>query len=353
MHRRTGFTLVELMVAMALTIFIMTILTQAFVLSIDTFVGLKGIGDMQDNLRAARNVIQFDLAQNHFEGARRASDPSIATQLPTSGFFRVFPGASSQLEGTDLDGMSSSRSVNTGASYVLQFTSRLKGNQQQSFYTAPVLDRTGTFFNLQTFYTMNPATTPGVDADVTLRSPPGGPFYRSQWAEIVYFLGNGALQQPYAPVGTTEEPLNPNGAGLPLYGLYRAQYVAVTDNTALNNAAYPVANQYPDFMNIACGPQTVNGKAQLYFYGPHDMAKAGGATRTFNPLAPVFGSASLVVPNVLSFQVQGIGSGSTVPADVIYDSASGTGPMLGVSITIRVWDNKTRQTRQMTIMQDL
>lgn len=49
-----GFTLIELMVAMALTLFIMTILSQAFTLAIDTFSALKGIGDMQVNLGARR-----------------------------------------------------------------------------------------------------------------------------------------------------------------------------------------------------------------------------------------------------------------------------------------------------------
>src|SRR5260221_9348597 len=105
--QRKGFTLVELMVAMALTIFVMVILTQAFVVSIDLFSGLKGIGDMQENLRAGTNTMRFDLGQNHFEGMRRTSDPGFSA--PREGFLRVYQQAISTAEGVDADGMPSSR----------------------------------------------------------------------------------------------------------------------------------------------------------------------------------------------------------------------------------------------------
>ena len=49
---RTGFTMVELMVAMALSLFLMAILSEAFAVSMDTFRGMRAIGDMQDSLEA-------------------------------------------------------------------------------------------------------------------------------------------------------------------------------------------------------------------------------------------------------------------------------------------------------------
>src|SRR5688572_22782402 len=49
---RGGFTLIELMVALALTLLIMVILSQAFILSLETFSRMKGIGDMQTSMRA-------------------------------------------------------------------------------------------------------------------------------------------------------------------------------------------------------------------------------------------------------------------------------------------------------------
>ncbi len=348
---RSAFTLVELMVAMALTIFVMTILTQAFVISIDTFVGLKAIGDMQDNLRSAASTIRYDLVQDHFEGKRRVSDNSMIATPPVQGFFKVMPGSGQFIEGVDGDNVNSTRAKNND--YVLWFFSRLKGNQQQSFYTTQVGDPT--FFNAQTFYNMNPVVLPGVDADATLRYPPAsptGPFlYRSQCAEIVYFLGNpqtGAI----LPVGTTETPVDPSGTGMPLFNLYRAQYVAVTDSTQLNAAGYPAAN-LGNFPGIAC---VVNGNnpPTLTFLTAEDMASG---TRTWTANNP-FRNASLVVPNVLSFQVQCVTAAANVvaasgPVDLNYDSATTRTAFLGVWINLRVWDNKTRQTRQMTILQDL
>ena len=357
MRNRGGFTLVEMMVAMALTIFVMVILTEAFVLSIDTFVGLKGIGDMQENLRAGANVLRADLQQYHLEGARRVSDPTLPTAPPREGFFVIFQGAASTSEGVDGDNMPSSRAT----THVLQFTSRLKGNQQQSFYTTALQDVSApltSFFQTRTFYNMDPTTAPGVDADATLRVPANGPFYRSQWAEIVYFLGNpniGAFQ----PIGSSESAFNPNVPGTLLFGLYRAQYVAATDTTKLNANAYP-AKFLSNFLSpaasgnfgVACG---INGSA-IQFYSPQDLASG---TRTVSPSSPTFNAASLVVPNVISFQVRAITSASTAPQDLsstfpaTYDTASASAPLQGVAITLRVWDVKTRQSRQLTIMQDL
>src|SRR5262245_29335828 len=72
---RTAFTLVEMLIAMALTIFVMVILSQCFILGLETFSCLKEIGDMQEELRSAANLLRADLSQDHFEGKRRLSDP--------------------------------------------------------------------------------------------------------------------------------------------------------------------------------------------------------------------------------------------------------------------------------------
>jgi prepilin-type N-terminal cleavage/methylation domain-containing protein len=367
MRTRKGFTLVELMVAMALTIFLMLILTQAFVLSIDTFVGLKGVGDMQENLRAGANALRFDLQQAHLEGDRRPSDPSLAGQPPREGFFRIYqnggvnnfpvaPGTNSTIEGSDLNpnGPYSYYASN----HILHFASRLKGNQRQSFYSTSVGDPN--FFQVQSLYGINPAANAAnaqLAADATMS---GGTTFNSQWAEIAYFL----IVQ-----GTTEEPLNPTGAGQALYGLYRAQFLVVTDSTNLNiNPAYTgLANAAltlsSNFGGVACNVAGTN----IVFFTPNDLAKnpsvIPGQWRTFNPAtAPTTQAglqssrawlASLVVPNVVSFLVQGISSTGATPQDGNYDSANSPPVLQGVNITLRVWDNKTRQTRQLSIMQDL
>jgi hypothetical protein len=69
---------------------------------------------------------------------------------------------------------------------------------------------------------------------------------------------------------------------------------------------------------------------------------------------------TLVLPNVISFHVQVMPVGANVFGDVsLYDTTrfgSGgyyTSGLKAIQITMRVWDHKTRQTRQMTIIQDL
>src|ERR1700736_5021158 len=92
--RRSGFTLVEMMVAMTLTIFVMVILSQCFVQGLETFSGLKAIGDMQEELRTATTLLRSDLSMDHFEGKRRLSDPvsSFKKEKIREGFFAIGPG---------------------------------------------------------------------------------------------------------------------------------------------------------------------------------------------------------------------------------------------------------------------
>jgi hypothetical protein len=265
---------------------------------------------------------------------------------------RVYQQAPSTSEGADSDNMPSARAnPPLNNANVLHMACRLKGNQQQSFYSTQVTDGSGIFFPAQIFYNLNQAAA----GDATLTQypvPPTTPgFFRSQWAEVAYFL---------VQTGTTEEPLNPNSTtGTQLFGLYRAQFVGVTEATNINGQ---IANgNASGFTGIAC----VAGGTGLVFYTPKDLAK-GPNTRTFNPANLTTGnpanlttvSASLVVPNVLSFLVQGIVNNGN-PVDLgNYDSANVTANpnatnLQGLFITLRVWDNNSRQTRQMSIMQDL
>src|SRR4249920_3275257 len=64
--RRAGFTIVELLVAAAVTIFIMVILASAFQAGLDTFRNLKAAGDMQERLRTATVLLRSDMTSWHF-----------------------------------------------------------------------------------------------------------------------------------------------------------------------------------------------------------------------------------------------------------------------------------------------
>src|SRR3954452_21311997 len=106
MRRRQGFTLVELMVAMALIVLIMAIISQAFVEGLETFRQLKGIGDLQERLRTAVVPLREDLITQHFTGAKgslKLSGLGDATNPITEGFFRIEQTSASLLEGNDSD----------------------------------------------------------------------------------------------------------------------------------------------------------------------------------------------------------------------------------------------------------
>src|SRR5437899_379791 len=105
--RRAGFTLVELLVAMALIVLIMSILSEAFVEGLATVRQLKAVGDMQENLRCIVPM-RDDLLQRHFTGTQKLSVDFSNSVRPEQGFFRIEQlnahGVAPQLEGSDADG---------------------------------------------------------------------------------------------------------------------------------------------------------------------------------------------------------------------------------------------------------
>src|SRR6187455_1903740 len=101
-HRR-GFTITELLVAMALIIFIMYILAEAFSAGSSAFRNLKAIGDMNEKLRTTTNILRKYLSADHFDGRKRASDLDFWRDgPPKQGFMRIYNGSDSTFEGVDL-----------------------------------------------------------------------------------------------------------------------------------------------------------------------------------------------------------------------------------------------------------
>src|SRR5437660_317577 len=94
MRKRQAFTLVEMMVSMALVIFIMVLLSQAFVASMQTFRILKGLGDMEEKLRTAVAVMRRDLSAQHFDTSKRISDSHFFDKgTPNQGYLRIYHGS--------------------------------------------------------------------------------------------------------------------------------------------------------------------------------------------------------------------------------------------------------------------
>jgi type II secretory pathway pseudopilin PulG len=252
MKRRQGFTIVELLVAMALIIFIMAILSNAFIQATNTFRNLKAVGDMAERLRAATQSLQRDLADDHFEGKKRLSDPNFWLNGPPSqGYFRIWQGSASTIvtEGLDTSGIGSYRSID----HALAFTIRRRGDQLSDFLSAgggmAALSLTPTGVSP---YFFGPA-----EARYQTNAA-----YNYQWGEVAWFL------QPQIDPQTGVQDVAVDQTGLltptPLYTLFRRQRLLVPDNTAIPG---PVpATQMSQFLETSCW----NNGGNIYFNGPID-----------------------------------------------------------------------------------
>lgn len=148
---RQGFTLVEVMVAAAVSVIIMAILSTVFQTGIDTLRDMRSVGHLQDQLRAAIEILRRDLQADHF--LPRDADPNSHKQIsgarlsqqlltdkdwqpPVGGFFHI---ESTQYGSTvlpDADGLTfTTQLANHG---VLHFTTILPGDKPQNLYSANV-----------------------------------------------------------------------------------------------------------------------------------------------------------------------------------------------------------------------
>src|SRR5215207_1695377 len=93
---RPAFTLTEMMVATALCLFIMLVISQAFGGATKTFTVMRTAGQLQERLRGGITVIRRDLANDHFGPPYfTLNGPKLANQqmhmpdwtLPLSGYF--------------------------------------------------------------------------------------------------------------------------------------------------------------------------------------------------------------------------------------------------------------------------
>lgn len=352
--KRCAFTLVELLVASALVLFIMVIMSMAFVAGLDSFRELKAIGDLEEKLRVATTQIRKDLSADHFEGKRRLSDPNFWTQPVREGFFQLIQRTGSQDEGADIAGVHSYRAT----THILHMAVKLRGNQQEKFFTSavpagsPLMSVPTNFFNQP--------------ADGRFQDP-SNTSYNTPWAEVMYFL---------VATGT-------NAGSTPLFSLYRSQLLVVPDNRGLNWPATPVAGVLPipstmasQYAGFSCEPQTVNGSPILYFNNPNDLAKVPPSANAFlrGMNTPDATRASVLMTDVLSFDVRVLKYQLNPPVGTpnlamdfsdlqssggeMFDTAAPTAPttayvIKALEITCRVWDAKGERARQVTIIQDM
>jgi hypothetical protein len=421
-----------MLVATALVIFIMVILTQAFTTGMDALRQLKTIGDMQEKLRTATIIMSKDLSADHFDASQKISDTALFTpdatgNLSYKGFFRLWHGSGpltalmngphNYYEGTDGDGIDSYRVTD----HMLHFTVKRKGIRREDFASAVV---------------PLGSPLPGLGTQGS-RFQDVANLYNYQWYEVAYFLAN------------TGEVTS---SGIPRYSLIRRQRLLVprpdtVSGVDVNNPALAVQAGYGE---ISCRADP-SGNGNFYFNNETDItvpqrrfgmvqtpgappagADGGspiGAWPNYYPLisdpdltkggdAAKAGS-DLLVTDVLSFQVmlvvqENVGGTltnsikdleylyttyptannlntvfNTVGGPRVFDtwssvsdgvyqysgpawSTPGTatslplrpqfGPggllpgqfrILGLQITLRIWDAKTQQTRQLTFVQNM
>jgi prepilin-type N-terminal cleavage/methylation domain-containing protein len=348
--RRQGFTLVEMMVTTAMVLLIMVILTQAFSNGLQIFRDLKAVGDLEQRLRTASTIMHRDLAADHFEGRRRLSDPNF-WQLgpPREGYVFISGGASNSSGLFDGDGVP----FLFATGHIIQLTTKLRGNSRGDYYTATVPDNTLT--------SMDP-----FPADSRYQDSQGTTF-NSQWAEVAYFM---------AKNGRTTGGSNPQT----LFALFRRQRLAVSSNDQINwTSPLGVASQ-SSYPGVSCIPNPTNAK-NLYFNNQSDLTVP---TRRFGlnssvPYTPLGTGEDLLLTDVLSFVVQILPS-NTINTDFIdvptnsqgntqFDSWStlndgagdnvwSTAPpqsygITAIRITLRIWDVRSGQTRQITVVENM
>jgi len=187
--RRPGFTLVELMVAAALTILIMAVVTVAFRAGLETLSHLRSMGELAEKLRVAQDRLRSDLDSEHFSRGsssgplrlsdlryERLSNGGYEMVPPTGGFFMLRQGTTgSTYEGNEADGFPSTRSTN----HVLGMAVYRAGKNPSDLFSVDV----GTLApsSLVLGQLLAQSVTDAI---------PGSGIMASNWAEVYWFLGN-------------------------------------------------------------------------------------------------------------------------------------------------------------------
>jgi type II secretory pathway pseudopilin PulG len=316
---RAGFTLVEMLVAAALTMFIVVLLAGAFQQGIDIFRTLRAQAVNADKLRMALDDLRQDLARPHFDttgapgqylseqrldklGWTPPSPPAPAPQFP--GFFRIWQwidpatGQYSLNEGSDADRIPSAITTQN----ILHFTVLQTG------------DRPGEYFRAlapPNFFAPAPPGLQGVD-EIAAFSDQGTYVYAAKWAEVAYFLADsgrttpGGLKlyslrrrvrviphQPDLSTGLPRPPFDPN-------------YPEISQNTDTGigpTAQFNILSDLPNPMN-RMGAQAGFPDGRYGF--------AGGTRRPFTWAEMANGQTvrgeDILLTDVLSFEVKATGT---------------------------------------------
>ena len=355
-RRRSGLTLPELMVAAAMSMVIMLIIAFAFREGINSFRKLRGVGQMQDRLRSAQNVLKRDLSSEHFGGLfqQGINGPYVRDQRldiigwkpPEEGYFEVRQGSPSVVEASDGDGVPSYFATD----HSLRFTVKLTGKRQQDWFYA--------------------AGTGGGDVDFS-----NGSIQATRWAEVAYFLspnGDNAKGTPLYTLYRVETPLNV-GKPHPTTGVVLTPTSVARAANRNGGAAFGLAptldssgNRTGDDILIT---DVLSFEVKVAWSNNTDPSMATVSPTFPTPTTAGSGNLDWPVANVSSQQGGRFDTGSTADVQAASPSYDWNNPasfnttvsgaprfrvrLSTVQIRIRVWDKATESARQITIVQDV
>jgi hypothetical protein len=278
-YRRSAFTLTELMVAMALCIGIMWILAESFKTGLDMTRELRSTTMMVNHLDGAKAIMTYDLSREHF--LRDDNRPGGGTRLsqqrldwltnngtgwspPPAGFFRILSPLPT-IQAVDADGFS----MNTATTCALHFTSVLPPNER----------------NLYTVKLSN------------------GQTYTSRAAEIAYFLvpssqATSANGQPLLKLMRRQRLLAVSNDEVSQ--LKGALLLPAGDAAAEHVAGVP--NNNPNLIQVYTLAD-IRDPAKRMRIDNTTMPNGGGTPPAFAAGTPYEGT-DLLVSNLLSFEVQ-------------------------------------------------
>ncbi len=376
---RGGFTLVELLVACALTVLIMAVLATAFQAGLTTFSHLKSTVGLSEQLRSAETVLRRDLEATHLEtGEGLPIRVSNAGASFTKGYLEVIQGSVPKqnynsgkpfydivmtpaaystypyvIEGEE-DGVTSGRATD----HALFFTSKLRGNSTQ-----------------EVFLGVAPSPVAGQSLTDYVPTSSASGTIATEWAELGYFLNFSNLMT------VSDDPAVPP---LRLYKLIRRQKLLATSATPLpllpaaGGRTYPADwwNEFPETsistqprplptnpfagVNDASTVTSRNNRSYMLFTNGVTNVPTTTATLNVSPAAGVSQGTDILVTNVLSMQIRVMDTSGKFQDQLPVgasgfglDTANNTGQMRAIQIRLRVYDTKNHLTRQMTMTFDL
>ena len=341
---RPGFTIMELLVALALVLFIMSIISQVFVVTSEAFRSQRAKAELSEKLRFITQTLRADLRANHFEHNRRLSDDDFwADGPPKIGYFRLEQ-ANPYDSVSSLTLSDTAYISNASSGTVMAFTSFLQGNDQRGFHSV-------NFPNLLPFSNFllwkNNNLAPGdTRFEGSLNT------YNTPNAEIAWFID--PLRSPL-PILLQDEPGTPT---VQLFNLYRKVLPLLPENPSTgdfmdSNNSRPgtfASNLYEKMVSvIPSQPSTVFNSSfaedkpnvdvpmrrgmGTYLNNPNNAATWRNTKFDFNQNGRVAADASLgnylIAENVVSFTVEVLPKGSIqfVPLMVNGQSNSPSNPV--------------------------